>query len=284
MANVIGIAGRHVTIVDGWRHGTARDRARTDRLRMEFIDRLGHTGWMDMTRISRVTARLANIYRSGGATALARLVLGRLSPAGRAYRQAKARQDRSFDAAGYDTGGIQRIYGMDIVGDNAASGGNHIAVPPDDFRATIAALDIPIDGATFVDLGSGKGRAVMLAADYPFARIIGVEFARELHEVAVANLARMAKARRGDTRFELLCEDATRFAYPDGPLIVFLFNSFAPPVLTAVAEAALADWRRSPRPMRVIYLNPVHLADWIAAGWREMMIRDGYAILAPPER
>jgi SAM-dependent methyltransferase len=231
---------------------------------------------------SRFLARISAILAAEGPARIAEKIRSRLGAGGRAYRQQKSDDDRLFDAAGYDTGGIQRLYNMKIVGPNGAAGGNHIAVPTADFRAAIAALDIPVESATFIDLGSGKGRAVLMAADHPFARVAGVEFAAELHEVAVANLAKRAALHGADDRISLHLEDATRFPLPSGPLVLFLFNPFDPPVLTDVIESAMASWRADPRPIRILYMNPVHHGAWGAAGWIERPGLPGLAIFGPP--
>src|SRR6266496_57342 len=42
---------------------------------------------------------------------------------------------------------------------------------------------------TFLDLGSGKGRTLLMASDYPFRRVVGVELLPALHGIAVRNLA-----------------------------------------------------------------------------------------------
>jgi hypothetical protein len=41
---------------------------------------------------------------------------------------------------------------------------------------------------TFIDFGSGKGRALLIGPCYPFRRIVGVEFAKDLHDIAQQNI------------------------------------------------------------------------------------------------
>ena len=47
----------------------------------------------------------------------------------------------------------------------------------------------PIDAYTFVDLGAGMGRAMLLAAAYPFRAVVGVELHPTLARIARRNLA-----------------------------------------------------------------------------------------------
>src|ERR1700733_13400481 len=60
---------------------------------------------------------------------------------------------------------------------------------PSLFREMMASLPIAFDEFTFVDLGSGKGRTLLMASDYPLKKIIGVEILPELHKIAQKNLA-----------------------------------------------------------------------------------------------
>ncbi|QJU58804.1 class I SAM-dependent methyltransferase [Sphingomonas sp. AP4-R1] len=235
-----------------------------------------------LSRAARFVARMSTILAAEGPSRLIEKVRSRLGASGRAYRRMKRQDDARFDAAGYDTGGIQTLYTMKIVGENGAAGGNHIATPTEDFEAAVALLDIPVEGATFIDLGSGKGRAVLMAADHPFQRVIGVEFAKELHDVAVANFAKRAALHGADDRVALHLDDATRFPLPPGPLVLFLFNPFDPPVLTDVVDAAMDSWKADPRPIRILYMNPVHHAAWTAGGWQERPARPGLSVFAPP--
>jgi len=215
---------------------------------------------------------------------LARALKRHLSPAARAYTREKAKQDAAFDGAyGYDTGGTQFLTDLTIDSENAGSGGPHIASPPEEFAAALALVDLDLADLTFVDMGSGKGRAMLLAAERPFKRLIGIEFARETHEVALANFAKRAARQGPDLRIEVRNADATAFDYPDEPLLLFLYNPFDPPVMTLVAERAMAAWRAHPRPMRVLYMVPLHPDEWTRAGWRLIGSRGSSNLYAPPE-
>ena len=53
---------------------------------------------------------------------------------------------------------------------------------------TMSGLGIVFQDLTFIDVGSGKGRVLLMAADYPFRRILGIELLADLHQVAQANI------------------------------------------------------------------------------------------------
>ena len=109
---------------------------------------------------------------------------------------------------------------------------------------------------TFVDLGSGKGRTLLMASDYPFRRILGVELIPSLNEIAQQNLAQYHNESQKCFALESICTDATTFALPEGALVIFLFNPFPESGL----RRALANLQKSldahPRPIYVVYHNP----------------------------
>lgn len=127
------------------------------------------------------------------------------------------------------------------------------------FRATLSALPIEPSEFSFVDIGSGKGRALLLAAEQPFRGILGVERLPELHRIAERNVREFCRSRQGaiESAIESTCGDARDFVFPTGPLVVFLFN----PVPEAVLQAVVANLERSlaaaPRMVYVLYHNPV---------------------------
>jgi SAM-dependent methyltransferase len=119
----------------------------------------------------------------------------------------------------------------------------------------------------FVDFGSGAGRIVLEAARYPFAAVIGVELAPELHERAKANLKRCSGRLRAG-RVELVNCDVLDYEIPDELTVAYFFNPFGGFVFEAVLQKLLASLERNPRKVRVIYGNPVEEAALIAVGAR----------------
>ena len=193
-----------------------------------------------------------------------RVALGVPSAQMRAWEQQRVDEAAAFDGArGLDTGGTVQMFDLTVASPNAAHAGPYIAAGPDHFRAAMALVDGDVAGSTFVDLGSGKGRALLLAAQYPFAAIVGVEFAAELHAICCANIARF-----GDARISNRLGDAEQFAWPAGPLVVFLNNPFDAPLLARVVERLTATLRAHPRWARVVYLNPAAPELFREAGWR----------------
>lgn len=123
----------------------------------------------------------------------------------------------------------------------------------DDLQAR-ASLDF--SGFTFIDLGSGKGRTLLMASDYPFRRILGVELLPALHATAVDNIARYNLNSQQCFALQAICGDAALFEFPDDPLVVYLFNPLPEPALRKVENNLTESLKRSPRPIYVLYHNP----------------------------
>ena len=107
----------------------------------------------------------------------------------------------------------------------------------------------------FLDLGSGKGRVVLLAARHPFAKVIGVEISEALTAVARRNLVQSRHRRRCGS-VELVTADALDYPIPDEVTVVYLYNAFRGATFDAVIGNLIASVDRRPRCVRLIYLNP----------------------------
>lgn len=109
---------------------------------------------------------------------------------------------------------------------------------------------------SFVDLGCGKGRAVMMASELPLRQVIGVELNASLAETAEENVAKWTAAGRAVCPIRIVCQDATEFHLPDGPCLLYLFNPFAAPVVKRLIERIEADFATRPGLLDLIYFNP----------------------------
>jgi predicted RNA methylase len=116
--------------------------------------------------------------------------------------------------------------------------------------------DIDLQTHTFLDLGSGKGRALLLAAMYPFARVVGVEVQPGLDAIARQNIERFANPGQRCHHIESLCADAREYAFPPTNLVLYLFNPFPDYVLREVLANLVASARSTPRSVLVIYNAP----------------------------
>jgi SAM-dependent methyltransferase len=133
------------------------------------------------------------------------------------------------------------------------AGHPYFATEPWLFEQIMQALPADLCEFTFVDLGSGKGRALLMASDYPFRRILGIEFLSALHHAAKKNIGEYSSERQRCKQIESVCMDARDFEFPSGPLVVYMFNSFPEPVFAEVLENLRRSIEQIPRPVYVAY-------------------------------
>jgi SAM-dependent methyltransferase len=165
---------------------------------------------------------------------------------------------RAFDwQHGVSTCGAVQLEGLTLRGANTQHGFFYYPTHPKLVRDLLASLDIPYRDYTFIDFGSGKGRVLLAASEYPFGRIVGVEFAEELHIQAVDNIRRYRSRSQRCRVVESVHADATEYPIPDTPLVLYFFNPFARPVFTTVLASITASLEANPRDALLVYVNPV---------------------------
>ena len=131
-------------------------------------------------------------------------------------------------------------------------------VPPRMFRVLMAAIPAHCSGGTFVDLGCGKGRALVMAAELGYRRLLGVDLDEELVAVCRNNLARIRSRSRWE-HAEVRREDATRVQLPKGVCVVFLYNPFRGETFFRVAANLAKHGAESGNAVWVVYVNPLEL-------------------------
>jgi len=109
----------------------------------------------------------------------------------------------------------------------------------------------------FIDLGSGKGRTLLMASDYPFRRIVGVELLPALHQAAQENLSKHRGESQKCFALESICADATEFVFPAEPTVLYLFNPFPESGLRRMMANLEQSLREHPRSVYVLYHNPL---------------------------
>ncbi len=132
-------------------------------------------------------------------------------------------------------------------------------VPVRAANARVALADLPIhdlSAFTFVDLGSGKGRMLFIAAELPFQRVLGVEYSTALHQQALQNIASHRRSKQRSQTIESIHADAAEFEFPNENLVLYLFNPFGPEVITRVLANLRQSLLRHPRHIIVLLLWP----------------------------
>ena len=124
------------------------------------------------------------------------------------------------------------------------------------FRSALASIGIDASQFTFVDIGSGKGKVLFMAAQYPFQKIVGIEYAAGLHEVALRNISTFHSPTQQCVDIKAIHADALQHPLPDGALVLFVFNALAKDIMRSFVKKLdkHANAQRS-RPILLIYTN-----------------------------
>jgi len=133
----------------------------------------------------------------------------------------------------------------------------YMPTDPVQFHEMMAALPIYFDQYTFIDLGSGKGRTLLMASEYPFRKIVGVELIEELHRGAEENIRAYKSSTQRCLEIQAVCADARAFELPDEPLVLYLFNPLPEAALRQLVEHLGRSLSHSPRPVWIVYHNPI---------------------------
>jgi SAM-dependent methyltransferase len=125
------------------------------------------------------------------------------------------------------------------------------------FKEMMASLTIDFQDFTFIDIGSGKGRVLLMAADYPFRRILGIELLPALHRVAQENLSVYKSDSQQCFALETACGDAREFVFPAEPIMLYLFNPLPETALIEVMANLDHSLNQLPRVVYLLYHNPL---------------------------
>jgi hypothetical protein len=150
----------------------------------------------------------------------------------------------------------------------------------------MARLDIDPRRYSFIDYGSGKGKAMLMASDLPFKTIIGLEYAKRLHDIAAENCRTYRSPNQQCHSLVPIQADALEYTPPAGPIVCFMCNPFDEATLGAVFNSWRVRYEGGEREIRILYLNMRNIAekaavldkqDWLAP----VALNRRFVVLAP---
>jgi hypothetical protein len=196
-----------------------------------------------------------------------------LGPSHRRARAAERAAERAADATfdqthNVETGGIIHPAAMhDIESENWVYGIRYRPTRVELFEQMIDASDIEPHRFSFIDYGSGKGRVLLLAARFPFRRVVGVEYSPKLHRIAERNLRSTRFADRRSGPVESICMDAVQFRIPEESVVFYFYDPFERTIMGSVRDNVVRSYEDNPRSIVVIYLDPLHSDVWDEVGF-----------------
>jgi len=124
------------------------------------------------------------------------------------------------------------------------------------WRESLPEVSGRVEAYTFVDVGTGKGRPLLLASELPFRKVIGVELSEELSRTAQKNVARWSRVARPMAKIRVIRGDAAKFRWPRTPLLVYLYNPFACSLVAQMAERLATVAASTSGLVDLLYVNP----------------------------
>ncbi|VAX03820.1 hypothetical protein MNBD_ALPHA03-1344 [hydrothermal vent metagenome] len=123
---------------------------------------------------------------------------------------------------------------------------------------------------TFVDLGSGKGRVMMVAALQGYCPIIGVEFSKSLTRICENNIENFKRKSKNTSQFETITMNVINYEIPLDTSVVFLGNPFNEHIMKDVLTQIDGSLQESPRDIYIAYFNPLYT---------EIFLKNNYQLL-----
>jgi hypothetical protein len=183
--------------------------------------------------------------------------LRNLDPRRRRQMARELELQRDFDRTYHvDTAGTTELDGLEIVGNHRDLGHRYRGTDPQLFRAAIGSLPIHHEDFVFIDFGSGKGKALFLAAEWPFKAIIGVEFAPALHRIAESNIQTYRNPAQRCRDLRSINMDASEYELPAEPAVLYFYNPFSEPLLRKILERVRRSLEQNPRELWACYYHP----------------------------
>jgi hypothetical protein len=154
------------------------------------------------------------------------------------------------------TKGHVPLESLTVRGNNKASGHDYKPTPSSVFKWALAAVaEEDIGRMSFVDYGAGKGRVMLLASQYPFTQVGGIEFAEELHDNATMNIAQFPRSRMKCRNVECVLDDVVNIRPLDDAAVHYFFNPFGPEIFAEVLRGIVASYHARPRRLYVILID-----------------------------
>lgn len=179
-------------------------------------------------------------------------------------------QERCFDLRyGTDTVEFVGPGALTIIGENKDKGNGYQPTRMRFFRRMMSTLNPP-PGSNIVDFGCGKGRVLLLATEFGFTRVAGIEYAKELCVIARDNVARYRKKTGFKSDIRIVEGDAVNYEIQDDDTVFFMFNPFGAELIEKIVQNIRRSLTRKNRKVFIIYNNPL---------WQDSIARHGFTQL-----
>ena len=208
---------------------------------------------------------------------------GSMSFVGRNVRHVIAdRIARQWDKAhNVDTAGSIQLKFLDVIGPHRDFGNECVCTSPKSFDFIMQHLPEDLSRYTFIDIGAGKSRTLLLASCHGFEKVTGVEFARELVAISRENIANFRNDNQKCRDVMIEAGDAAEYDFPSDALVVYFYNPFSPEVFDKVLNNLIATLTASRQECYLVYASSSNNT----IGWAKPAIASsGYFTELPTRR
>lgn len=153
-----------------------------------------------------------------------------------------------------DTGGqIQtRMAGVSVTGRYKDFATDVVSTPPKIFGFLSQFFPRNRSTYTYIDMGCGKGRTVLMASELGFQRAIGVEFVDAACATARRNLISYTSEKNVRSPCTVIHADVTEFDLPKDNLVLYFANPFEAPVWSVIIAQIAKSYCVSPRSIYLV--------------------------------
>lgn len=174
------------------------------------------------------------------------------------------------DTTAYLNCNMMGVYKSSIKSANRYEGSNYRI-----FHKVFEKLNRDWSKYTFVDLGAGKGRCMMMASKYNFKKIIGIEFSQKLADICSNNIAKFCNQNVNLLKFEVLNIDVLEYDFAQSPALYYMYNPFDGVVLREVLNKMISLRPHNSQDL-IVYLNPVRSFHLELLGFKKILEIDHF--------
>jgi len=155
-----------------------------------------------------------------------------------------------------DTYKYEQINDLKLSSNNKSDAYGYIPTPINIFLPVISKLPINFKDFTYLDIGSGKGRTLLLATRFKFKEIIGIEFSPELNNIANKNISSYLSINPFENQISSKCVDACEYVFPKKPFVLFMYNPFNDKIIKKFLNRIEVFLKDNDLEIYIIYYNP----------------------------
>jgi SAM-dependent methyltransferase len=132
----------------------------------------------------------------------------------------------------------------------------YVTAQPSIIRQALATIPDP-QLCHFADIGCGKGRPLLIATEFRFAAITGVELSPTLARVARRNADVFSRAHPDRIPIAVVTGDALEYELPSGKLVIFLYNPFHRSLTARLLSRIESSLQAISRDLYIVYYTPI---------------------------